>query len=536
MSRARHAIPLLLVIGLVASMGCKKPKKFMRTKHQQELVDNAVLSSAPSPAHPIGANLGDKIKLIGMDVEPKKIRPGGKVKLTFYWEVLEEIGGDGDWMIFVHLEGPVKGGGVGRVNGDHYAVEDGEGGAGLYPPKEWKKGQIIKDTKTLTLKATVRKELKDVGPGQVVVYTGIFDMHAYRTKQADVRLEVKNTSQVKVNGGRVEAARFMVGQGKPPKARRPFRAPELQVRKAISPISIDGKLDEPAWRAAVTTGAFKRPDGAALSASMLTQSKVLWDDTGLYIGFLVHDKKLHSPFTARDQELWKADVVEVYLDPGNDGKNYIELQVSPNNVVFDALFKSHRKPHHTVARKWNMPGIQTAVSKGPLPGRATQPRTGWTVEIKIPWTDMAAAGGAKPALKTKWRANFFRIEHPKGISRMASWSSVSDDTSPDFHNLNRAGHLVFVETPAAIRAKVLKPRQPTKLAPPRVPNRARTPPLATPPSARRPTARVPGTPPPTSVVPPAPPVKAPVAPKPAVKAPTPPVKAPTPPPAPAPAK
>ena len=34
---------------------------------------------------------------------------------------------------------------------DHYAVEDGPGGAGLYPVSEWSKGEVIKDSKTVDL-------------------------------------------------------------------------------------------------------------------------------------------------------------------------------------------------------------------------------------------------------------------------------------------------------------------------------------------------------------------------------------------------
>ena len=42
----------------------------------------------------------------------------------------------------------------------------------------------------------------------------------------------------------------------------------------------------------------------------------------------------------RDDTLWKSDVVEVYLDPGGDTKDYVELQFNPKNAIFDAIFKS----------------------------------------------------------------------------------------------------------------------------------------------------------------------------------------------------
>ena len=478
-------IYVFLVIGLAVALlcagGCKKPRKFVRTSAQQERVDKAIGSSAPtSPRFTVGANFGDKVRLLGVDVGPAIPQPGGKITVDFHWEVMEEIGDEGDWMIFVHVEGPVQGGGIGRVIADHYAVEDGPGGAGLYPPVEWRKGEFIRDTKTIDL---VDPRGRKLGPGPVKIYVGLFDMEAYRNNQEDRRLELENAGDLTHDGNnRVEAATFQVGTGTA--AQTPaFKAPEMQVRQAVSPITIDGKLEEPAWRAAVTTAAFARPDGKPLAPEMRTQVKTLWDDEAIYFAFLVRDNAPKTRFTTRDEELWHEDVVEVYLDPDADGKNYVELQVSPNNIVFDALFTSRRTPDWKEARAWNLAGLTTAVVKGNLPGRV--PTKGWVVEVRIPWAGLAQAKGQKPALNGRWRANFFRKDHPGDFAHLASWSSVSDDNRADFHNLDRGGFLVFVETPPAVKTRVLNtPAQPTAVptpgARPPIGVRPRTPPLAAP--------------------------------------------------------
>ncbi len=469
MNRSAWILSLAAIVAVTAGTGCKKPRKFVRTKAQQERVDNAILSSAPSPKHVVNANFDDVVELIGIDIDPPNPAPGAKVTVHFYWKVLAELESDGDWMIFVHLEGPVQGGGVARVIADHYAVEDGPGGAGLYPPKEWEKGQIIKDSKTIDL---VDPRGRKLGPGECTIYAGLFDMEAYRSRQADVRLQLKAGTTAKHDGkGRLEAAKFQVGKGTISKA-KPFKAPTLQVRKATGPVTLDGKLDEPAWKGAVTTAAFGRPDGKPLPANMRTQVKMLWDDAALYMGFLVRDAKPESKFTKRDETLWDEDVVEVYLDPDGDSKNYVELQVSPKNVIFDALFTARRQPAWEQAAKWNMAGLQTAVHIGTLPGRAPTP--GWTVEIRIPWADLAPAKGTKPTVGTKWRANFFRKELPGDFTHLASWSPVSDDTRADFHNLERAGYIAFVGPPPAARARVVPtPKPAAKVIPAPVPKTVR---------------------------------------------------------------
>ena len=42
------------------------------------------------------------------------------------------------------------------------------------------------------------------------------------------------------------------------------------------------------------------------------------------------------------------------------------------------------------------------------------------------------------------------------MAHLASWSAVSDTSQADFHNLKRAGTLQFVQTPEAIRNRVLR--------------------------------------------------------------------------------
>jgi len=424
-------------------------------------VDQAILKKAPAPAYKLNANLDDKVELVGLDITPAKPNPGDKITLNFYWKVLETIQGDNDWMIFVHVEGPVPGGGVARVNGDHHAIEDGPGGAGLFPMREWKKGQIIKDTKTLDL---VDPKNRKIGPGEVVVYVGVFDMDAYRTKQKDIRMELKNTDKVKNDGNnRIEAARFPVGKvpAKSAKA-KPTPPTQLSVRSTIDTMNIDGKLDEKSWRAALTSGAFKKPDGSAPLAAMHTRMKLLWDKDALYVGFMVRDRNPTSPFAKRDEELWKADVVEVYLDPDRDGKNYVELQLSPKNVIFDALFTDRRKPEWKKAAEWNLAGITSAISIGELPGAGKH--NGWTAEIRIPFAGLASIQGKVPSAGQTWNANFFRVEPPGDFDHLGAWSAVSNDRRPDFHNLARAGQLTFVNTPTSVKDRVLSSATPVKAA------------------------------------------------------------------------
>ena len=469
---------IVIVVGLaclVGQSGCKKPKQFVLTRQQEAKVANAILSEAPKPQITLNAELDGKIRLLGVDIEPAsdKLKAGGQVRLTFYWECLQEISDDTEWMIFIHLEAPVSGGGVTRLNGDHHAVEDKPmGKVGLYPISQWKKGQIIKDTKTMKL-ATPDK--RPVGPGPAVIYTGVFDATAWRLHQQDVRMTLSNTAPVKSDGkGRLEVARFKIGGRAAPV--RTAKPKELQVRRAIGEIIVDGKLDEVTWRAALPSPVFRQANGQPAGRDLFTQVKLLWDDKALYAGYTVHDEEINTPYSNRDDHLWKADCIEMFLDPGMDSKNYIELQVSPKNVVFDALFKTHKSPHFEESKKWNLPGLKTAVHAGIL-GRGGRTKKGWTVEVAIPWSGLTSADAAKPSEGSQWKANFFRMEkREKGMGATA-WSAAAD-----FHDFSKAGLIRFVSTPEQTRTALVKKQKEAtgKAAVPVVPTavRAKTAPAA----------------------------------------------------------
>src|SRR4029453_6003138 len=56
------------------------------------------------------------------------------------------------------------------------------------------------------------------------------------------------------------------------------------VMRTLGPIKVDGLFDEPSWRAAKSTGAFRANDGSETVTSRV-EAKMLWDDSNLYFAF-----------------------------------------------------------------------------------------------------------------------------------------------------------------------------------------------------------------------------------------------------------
>ena len=83
------------------------------------------------------------------------------------------------------------------------------------------------------------------------------------------------------------------------------------------------------------------------------------------------------------------EVVEVFIDPDGDGKEYAELEVNPLNVVVD--LKVSAKPEGGVgwsSMKWDIEGLKTAVAVYGTVNEREDRDQGWTVEIAIPWTGL----------------------------------------------------------------------------------------------------------------------------------------------------
>ena len=65
------------------------------------------------------------------------------------------------------------------------------------------------------------------------------------------------------------------------------------------------------------------------------QVRLLWDEKWLYIRFTCTATEIYSPFTHHGDKLYQGDVVEVFLDPKGDAKQWMEIEVSPNNVTME---------------------------------------------------------------------------------------------------------------------------------------------------------------------------------------------------------
>jgi len=411
------AIRLAMVAALASVAACVEKDEDKPSADDLAIAKQNILTTPPSPRYPVNADLDGKAIFLGLDVDPLPAQGGHDLKLTQYWKLVTPPG-DG-WRTFTHVEGPNK---QNFINADHVPVD------GKYPVSAWKAGDIVRDVHTV--------RLPDGWSFPVVeVYVGLW--------RGATRMPIKSGPHD--NEGRVLAASIPVRAATAEPRRR------YVARLVARPPKLDGKLDDPAWAAAPSTGPFVNTmTGAPVPDAMKTEAKLLWDKKNLYVGFDNTDDDVWTSLDKRDDKLWTQEADELMIDADGNGRTYIELQVAPNGNIFDTYLPERRRYEDTVDPKlkpysWNSKMVAKVHVDGTLNKRDDTDK-GWTTELAIPLEDVKglddkSAVRLPPEPGDVWRFNMYRMDVPKGRPQQAA--AWSPPLVGDFHALDRFGELVF---------------------------------------------------------------------------------------------
>src|SRR5262245_5882162 len=99
--------------------------------------------------------------------------------------------------------------------------------------------------------------------------------------------------------------------------------------RAPSPVTIDGKLDDAAWKAAPWSDDFVDIEGDKQPKPRhRTRMKMLWDDEALYIASELDEPHVWGTLTDHDAVIFQDPDFEVFLDPDGDSHLYAELELN----------------------------------------------------------------------------------------------------------------------------------------------------------------------------------------------------------------
>lgn len=204
-----------------------------------------------------------------------------------------------------------------------------------------------------------------------------------------------------------------------------------------TPLTIDGRLNEPVYQSARWTPYFGLANGDPSPPRFKTRAAVFYDDKNLYIAFDVEDPDVWSGYTNDDDPIYNEEVVEFFVDPEDDNQTYFEFQVSPANVHFDAFFEYHRSDLNK-AIKYNSGFISAVYVNGTLNKRDDVDQ-GYSVEMMIPFEKL---NKTRPSKGQRYRIDMFRFERP-ARNKITEAHALFPTPNWDFHSLKDWGYLKF---------------------------------------------------------------------------------------------
>jgi hypothetical protein len=374
----------------------------------------------PANLDKFDVRLGDKLVYLGNTIDRPRLAPGQTVTVKHYWKVLAPIGAG--WRPFALVRGP-----PGTADFMNLEATDMQIG---YPVAKWKQGDIIEDTQAITMRP-------DWGSPYAFLYVGLIEVGKHTT------LDRMATAGARTEDRAIVAAKLEVDL-----SRAPPKPGTVYVPRASGPINIDGMQIDPGWTNAVTSPEFVTADGGSPDPIGKATAKMTWDDQYLYLFISVLDTDITTPYQNRDDSLWKADAVEIFVDADSNRATYIELQVNPHNTKFDSWFTTRASGDPS----WNSNMVSEVKIRGtPAPGDTD---TAWDVEIGIPWQDVKGrdpnmAVTLPPKIGDRWRMNVVRVDVKTGSDKQSasSWNKIGYG---DWHALDRMLTIVFADPTGSI--------------------------------------------------------------------------------------
>ena len=183
-------------------------------------------------------------------------------------------------------------------------------------------------------------------------------------------------------------------------------------------ITLDGRLDEPAWSLAPPATDFvQRQPRPGEPSSERTEVRILYDEDNLYVGFFCYDSRPDDMVINGLEEDFahpQSDSVILDFDSLHDRQSGFEFATNPAGARYDTQFS-------------NNGAISNAQWDGVWDVKTTRTRDGWFAEFMVPFKTLRFSDSPSQ----EWGLNFGR--RVLRVNEVANWAPI-----PSRYNSQRA--------------------------------------------------------------------------------------------------
>jgi len=175
----------------------------------------------------------------------------------------------------------------------------------------------------------------------------------------------------------------------------------------------------------------------------LTEAKIAYDDSAIYVIFRVKDKYVKAVHNKHQDPVYTDSCVEFFFSPDESSTDgYFNLEMNCGGTM---LF------HHQTAPRTNQThiaeaDIQQVEVAHTMPGIVDpeiEEDTTWCVEYRIPFSVLGSYRDFPiPESGTNWRANLYKCADETSHPHWLTWAPI-DLPGPDFHQPDFFGILEF---------------------------------------------------------------------------------------------
>ena len=215
-----------------------------------------------------------------------------------------------------------------------------------------------------------------------------------------------------------------------------MKAP-LLVRKCAD-FNITGKGDATEWNKAEWNTLTQLDPGVQGYDSRF---KILYSATGLYVLFNGKDQKITTTYDQDFDDLYNADVFEVFFHPDPKVPIYFEYEINHLNKELVLLIPAFGNQSYGWM-PWHYEGERKVQRQMLIEGGRQEKGasiSAWSAEWFIPFSLLSTLSNVPPESGTIWNANFYRLDYDTGNMIKWAWSPVERS----FHEYKRFGSIRF---------------------------------------------------------------------------------------------